>query len=327
MTGDRRTGAEGAAPRRPRRRWRELLAAWRDQHFYSFFSSLGRLAARPFTSALTVLVLGLALSLPLFFWLAYDNARAWSGGLREARDVTAFLDPAGDARAASALAEELRRREDVAAVLVRSPEQGLAELRQLAGFGAALDVLDGNPLPSVLVVTPRAADPAYDPPLVAELRADPRIDLVQYDAAWRRKLSGILQLGERLVAVVAVLLAAATLLVIGNTVRMDIQTRTEEVAVMQLIGASNRFVRRPFLYSGLWYGLLGALCALAVVVAVEVALAAPLRHLLAEYAQGAGVRGLGPVLALVVLGAGAALGWIGAYIVVSRHLASGRPAR
>jgi len=324
MSGRRLTGAEAAAPRR---RWRERLAAWRDQHLYSFFSSLGRLAARPFASALTVLVLGLALSLPLFFWLAYDNARAVSDGLREARDVTVFLDPGTDGAVAAALADELHRRGDVAAVLVRSPEEGLSELRRMSGFGEALDVLDGNPLPHVLVVTPRSTDPAHDPPLVAELRADPRTDLVQYDAAWRRKLSGILELGERLVAVVAALLAAATLMVIGNTVRMDIQTRIEEVAVMQLIGASNRFVRRPFLYSGLWYGLLGALCALAVVVAVELALAAPLAGLLHEYAQGADVRGLGPWPALVVLGAGAALGWSGAFVVVARHLANGRPGR
>ncbi|MCK9538008.1 permease-like cell division protein FtsX [Dokdonella sp.] len=323
-TGDPATTPD-AAPRAPRRRWRERAAAWRDQHLYSFFSSLGRLAARPFASALTVLVLGLALALPLLFWLAFDNARHWSGGLREARDITVFLDPAADAPAAQALAAELRGRADVAAVLVRTPEQGLAEFRQLAGFGAALDAMADNPLPSVLVVTPAASAAGYDPPLVGELRGDARIDLVQYDATWGRKLTGILEFGERLVTVLAALLAAATVLVIGNTVRMDIQTRREEVSVMQLIGASDGFVRRPFLYAGLWYGLLGALLALAVVGLLEFALAAPLERLLGAWTDAQAARGLGAGAALGVLAAGATLGWLGAYLVVARHLAAGRP--
>ncbi|HEY0230191.1 MAG TPA: permease-like cell division protein FtsX, partial [Dokdonella sp.] len=196
---------KGAEPRPPRAPWRARLAGWRDQHFFSFFSSLGRLAARPWATVLTVLVLGFALALPLLFFLVFDNARALSGGLREAREISAFLKPALDAPAAGTLAAELRRRSDVADVLVRTPEQGLAEFRQLSGFGEALDVLKTNPLPSVLVVTPRAQGDVENPPLVAELKADARVDLVQYDAAWRRKLSDILHFAERMVAVIAAL--------------------------------------------------------------------------------------------------------------------------
>lgn len=319
------TEKASAAPRRVRRPLRERLGAWRDQHLYGFFSSLGRLAARPLATALTVLVLGFALALPLLFWLAFDNVREVSGGLREAREVTAFLQPGIDADNATGLAADLRRRADVAAVLVRTPEQGLAEFRQLAGFGAALDVLQGNPLPSVLVITPGALADADDPRLLADLRADTRVDLVQYDAAWRRKLSDIIHFGERLLAVLAALLGVATLLVIGNTVRMDIQARSAEVSVMQLIGASNGFVRRPFLYSGLWYGLLGGVFALAVVGAVELALAAPLGRLLDSYGHRFALRGIGAGAALVVVAGGALLGWLGAFAVVARHLAAGRP--
>ncbi|HEX7768868.1 MAG TPA: permease-like cell division protein FtsX, partial [Dokdonella sp.] len=227
-------------PRPPRTRVPLLarLGGWRDQHFYSFFSSLGRLAARPWASALTVLVLGFALALPLLFLLVYQNARDLSGGMRAARDVTVFLAPGLDPAASEALAQRLRTRVDVTGVLLRTPEQGLAEFRQLSGYGEALDALGDNPLPGVLVITPATAPvSAVEPALLADLRADPAIDLVQYDAEWRRKLSGILGFGARAVAVVACLLALATLLVIGNTVRMDIQSRSEEIAVMQLIGA------------------------------------------------------------------------------------------
>lgn len=317
--------APGARHRFTRAPWRARMAGWRDQHFYSFFSSLGRLAARPWATLLTVLVLGFALALPLLFFVAYQNARDLSGGLREAREITAFLKPQIDASAADAMATELRRRSDVADVLVRTPEQGLAEFRQMSGFGEAIDVLKENPLPSVLVVTPRSDDDVDNPALLDELKADARVDLVQYDAAWRRRLSSILHFSERLVAVIASLLALATLLVIGNTVRMDVQARADEISVMQLVGASNGFVRRPFLYSGLWYGLLGSLFALAVVVAAELALAAPVAGLIESYGGRFALHGVDWMTALVVVAGSALLGWFGAFVATARHLMSGQP--
>lgn len=320
-----KTPKAAAEPRRARVPLRARLRAWRDQHFYSFFSSLGRLASRPLANALTVFVLGFALALPLLFFLAFDNARDLSGGLREAREITAFLKPSADAAAVDALAGELRRRGDVASVGVRTPEQGLAEFRQLSGFGDALDALGSNPLPGVLVVTPAAASGLDQPPVLAALQSDSRVDMVQYDATWRRKLSDILHFGERMVAVIAALLALATLLVIGNTVRMDIQARSAEISVMQLIGASDGFVRRPFLYAGFWYGLFGGLFALAIVVGVELALATPAQRLMDGYGGRFVLHGLGANVALAVIASSAMLGWFGAWLVTSRHLAAGRP--
>jgi cell division transport system permease protein len=311
--------------RRTRVSTRMRLGAWRDHHLYGFFSSLGRLAARPWATALTVLMLGFALALPLLFYIAFDNARALSGGLREAREVTVFLKPSIESTAANTFAAELRKREDVEAVALKTPEEGMAEFRQLSGFGEALDILKDNPLPNVLIVTPRLPADADDPPLVTELRNDTRVDLVQYDATWRRRLSDILNFGERAVAVIAALLALATLLVIGNTVRTDVQARAEEIAVMQLIGAGRGFVRRPFLYAGLWYGLLGGLLALVVVIGAEWAIAGPLERLLASYDHALALRGLGVASALVVIGASALLGWTGAYLATARHMAAGHP--
>jgi cell division transport system permease protein len=317
--------SKGAAPRRVRLPWRQRFAAWRDQHSNAFFSSLGRLAAKPWATMLTLLVLGFALALPLLFFLVFNNARELSGGLREAREITAFLKPEQDAKTATTLADELRQRTDVASVLIRTPEQGLAEFRQLSGFGEALDSLQTNPLPSVLVVTPRAIADTDNPALVAALKADTRVDFVQYDAAWRHKLTDILHFGERIVVVIAALLALATLLVIGNTVRMDIQSRSEEISVMQMIGASNGFVRRPCLYSGLCYGLLGSLFALLIVAAVELALAEPIGRLQGSYAHRFSLRGVDAAIALVLIIASALLGWLGAFFATARHLAAGQP--
>src|SRR5262249_38640499 len=137
--------------------------------------------------------------------------------------------------------------------------------------------------------------------------------------------SDILGFAERAVAIIAALLALATLLVIGNTVRTDIQARAEEIAVMQLIGAGNGFVRRPFLYAGVWYGLFGGALAVVVAIGAEWAIAGPLDRLLASYDHRFALRGLGAVSALIVIGASSLLGWAGAFLATARHMAAGHP--
>ncbi len=312
--------AERAAPRR-----RFAFSSWRDQHLYSLFSSLGRLLARPWATALTALVMGLALALPLLFLILLDNARTLAGGWQDAREITVFLKPGADAAASTVLADALRARSDVVTVKQTTPEQGIEEFRAMSGFADALDVLQFNPLPHVLVVTPRETRDMAEPAVLAELRREADVDLVQYDAAWRRRLGAILGLSQRSVLVLAGLLALATLLVVGNTVRLDIQSRAEEIAVMQLIGASPGFVRRPFLYTGIWYGLFSGVLALIVVFAVQWALRAPVDQLLESYDHRFILRGLEPLAALSVPFVSAVLGWLGAMLATARHLAEAHP--
>ncbi len=312
---------------RERRPLRSRSSAWARQHRQSFRDSLRRLLSRPWSTALTVLVMGIALALPLLMFVLLGNAQALSGGLREAREFTVFLKTSQSTDAAQKFADELGKRSDVIAVNLHTPEQGLSEFRQLSGFSEALDVLDDNPLPSVLVLTPRLDNPSIDPPLLTELRSDSRVDMVQYDAEWRKRLSAILGFGERAMLALAGLLGLATLLVVGNTVRMDIQTRAEEIAVVQLMGASDGFVRRPFLYAGLWYGVLGGALAVLAVGLVELAVRAPLVDLLASYQNRFSLHGFGALDALMVVFASALLGWLGAWIVSTRHLFAGRPQR
>jgi cell division transport system permease protein len=215
----------------------------------------------------------------------------------------------------------------VAAVEVKTPDQGLAEFRGQSGFADALKVLHYNPLPAVLIVTPRADAPAGDsaPALVADLQHDPAVDLVQYDAQWRQRLNAILALTARVAMVLAGLLGMAALLVVGNTVRLDIQGRSDEIAVMQLLGANDGFVRRPFLYTGFWYGAFAGVLSLVLIGIVEWALAAPLAQLAASYEHRFDAHGLAFVDMGSVLGVGALLGWLGAWLAASRHIALGQP--
>ena len=295
---------------------RMRLRAWREQHAQSSRSSLKRLAARPGATMLTLLVMSLALSLPLLLWLALDNARGLGGSLEDARALSVFLKSDVDAQAATAFAEKLRARADVARVEIKTPEQGLEEFRNQSGFADALKVLRSNPLPTVLIATLRADGRAHDkaPALVGELEKDAQVDLVQYDALWRQRLDAILAFVARTAAVIAALLALAALLVVGNTVRLDIQGRAEEIGVVQLLGASNAFVRRPFLYTGLWYGAMSGALALLLIGAVEWLLAAPLQQLTASYDHRFSVHGVSILQMLGLIGVSALLGWAGAWI-------------
>jgi len=305
---------------------RGSLRAWREQHLYSLFSSLGRLVARPWATVLTLAVLSLALALPLLFWLLLDNARSLSGHVDDARAISAFLKPGLEGDGVEQLVARLRGRGDVAGVVLKTPEQGLDEFRNRAGFADALKVFHYNPLPALLIVSPRASVAGEAVAALAEeLRRDPAVDLVQYDAQWRQRLSAILRLGERAAQVLAGLLALAALLVVGNTVRLDIQGRAEEIAVMQLLGADAGFVRRPFLYTGLWYGMFAGVVSLMLIAIVQWVLAAPLAQLTASYDHRFDVHGMAPPTMLAALGASVALGWFGAWLAASRHIALGLP--
>jgi len=300
---------------------RSRAGTWFDHHVYSLVASFGRMLRKPWSTALTIGVMAVALALPLGLWATLANIERFAGDVQEARRISLFLKPEITVEAAGALADRLRERADVATVEHRTPEQGLAELRESSGLGDALAGLDGNPLPSLLVVVP-AGDEAL---LAAALRQLPESDIVQHDAAWRERLDGWLRFGGRVAWVLAAMLGLGALLVVGNTVRLDIQQRTEEIGVLQLLGATDGFIRRPFLYLGLSYGLVAGALALALLTAADLSLRAPLADLARSYGSDFALRGFGPQHALmIVLGAGL-LGWIGAGLVTGHYLRQTRP--
>lgn len=298
------------------------LRAWREQHLHALVSSLGRLAARPVASGLTIGVMAIAIALPLGLALAMGNLERFSGSVAESREIGVFLDPAVDGDRAGALARELEARDDVAGVRVRTPDEGLEEFRAMSDLAGAMEALDDNPLPYVLVVQPR--DDRGDA-LAEALRALPEAEVVQHDAAWRQRLSAWLAFGERLVQVVAVLLGLGVLLVVGNTVRLDIGSRAEEIGVLQHLGATDGFVRRPFLYLGAWYGLAAGLGALALLAAAGLALQGRLLALVASYGSQFTLAGPGWRGTLALVAGAAAMGWLGAWLATGHHLRQTRP--
>lgn len=292
------------------------VGAWFDHHVYSLVASVGRMLRKPWATLLTVGVMAVALALPLGLWAALQNVQRFAGDVQQARQISVFLKPEVSGARAAELARQWGGREDVAAVEHRTPEQGLAELRERSGLTDVLAGVDGNPLPHLLLVTPKG-----DEALVAAALGDlPETDLVQHDAAWRQRLDGWLRFGGRFALVLAALLGLGALLVVGNTVRLDIQSRREEIGVLQLLGATDGFVRRPFLYLGASYGLVAGALALALLTAADLALAAPLSELAASYGSRFALEGFNLAQAAgIVLGAGA-LGWLGAGLVAGHYL-------
>lgn len=296
----------------------ERLSAWRDLHLYSLFSSLGRLLQRPWATLLTVGVMAVALALPLCLALILGNVERVSGSFRESREVSLFLAPGLSSENVDAARGVVQRLPGVESVLLRSPDEGLTEFREMADFAGALALLDGNPLPAVLVVTPM---PDTDAAALADtLRDLPDTDFVQHDAEWRARLGAWLGFGRRLTGLAAALLGLGALLVVGNTVRLDIQGRAEEIQTVQLLGATDGFVRRPFLYLGAWYGALAAVLALGLALAARFALQGPVAALVESYGSAFELRGLDPMTALAVLAGAMALGWLGAWLAAGHHL-------
>ena len=302
------------------------MRAWFDQHMYSLVSSLGRLWQRRGATLLTALVMALALALPLLLEVSVRNLARFSGALHDSREISAFLAVDTGAAAQQETQERVAALAGVAEVQARTPADGIEELRQLAGFAKALDVLDENPLPTVLRVSPAPGlDAAAIKALAGRIEAIAGVDFVQYDLVWRERLDLALELAKRVVWLLGLLLALGALLVVGNTIRLDVAGRAEEIAIVQLLGGTDGFVRRPFLYAGVWYGALAACAAIAGVMVATWLLRGPVGALAMSYGSDFALAGLSWPLALGTLGAGIVLGWLGAFVASGRELAKGNP--
>ena len=294
-------------------------------HRANLVGAIRRLASQPFASLLTILVIATALALPAGLRVAVNNADAVSDSWQGAADFTVYLKLDVSEETARRIAHSIEQRADVARVTVIDRDAALAEFRSRSGFGEALDALAGNPLPHTLVVSPASGLAADVETLADAVAALPETDLVQVDTAWVARLRAMLALAGRLVDFATVLLGLAVAIVIGNTIRLEINNRSVEIEVTKLVGGTDGFIRRPFLYLGLCYGLAGAVVALAVVALALLLLAAPVRALAALYGSGFTLTGLSLRESGILLAGGALLGWGGAGLAAARHLRAIEP--
>jgi cell division transport system permease protein len=297
------------------------------RHAQVALDSLGRLYRNRLATVMTALVIGIALALPAGLYLLLANLDRLSGSWEGQVSMSVFLKDTFKGNAASEVANRVRAWPEVADVRLITPAQALEEFSRRSGFTDVLAALDENPLPAVLVVTPGAnhTDPVSAAALQEKLRQLPETDLVQLDLQWVKRLAAILDTARRAVLLVSTVLALAVLLMVGNTIRLEIQNRREEILVTKLIGATNGFVRRPFLYSGIWYGVLGATVAWVVVELGFHLLEAPVHHLVGLYEGSFELYTQPWLLLLALLGGGITLGLVGSWLAVGQHLGAVEP--
>jgi cell division transport system permease protein len=303
------------------------MSAYFTRHLQALFGAVGRLVRTPLATLLTLIVIGVALSLPAGMALLVNNLRTATGDLGEALDFTVYFKTGTAIERVQQLAKGARERPGVASITVRTAEQALEEFKTASGFGDALSALSDNPLPHHLVVRPSksASGPGEIESLRRYFEAFPEVELVQLDLDWVRRLHSLLDVLQRLFWVVVGVLGLGVLAVIGNTIRLEIQHRRQEIEVTKLVGGSNAFVRRPFLYTGLFYGLGGALLAALIVTGALAYLGQAVGDLSAQYGGKFGMQGLGSRGFGILLLTGAVLGWLGALVSTGRHLRAIEP--
>ncbi|WP_275098328.1 permease-like cell division protein FtsX [Sedimenticola hydrogenitrophicus] len=322
--------------RRPRKRQsarispRSTLRAdvWLMRHLQVALASLGRLIRTPLSTLMTTLVIGIALALPSGLYLLLGNVESLSGHWDGAASISLFLtQETSDAQAAS-LASQLQRDPAITRVRLIGRTEALDEFRRLSGFAGVLDSLEENPLPSLLIVEPAAerAEPAAAEALLARLKQYSEVEFAQLDLQWVRRFHAITEIARRGVIILATLLGLSVLLIVGNTIRLEIQNRHAEIEITKLIGGTNAFIRRPFLYNGAWYGLFGGISAWLMVGISLLLLDNPVEQLAGLYQSGFRLSGIDFTTLLILLGGSTLLGLIGSWIAVGRHLHEIEPA-
>jgi len=298
------------------------MKQWFERHLQTMVGSVGRLWTHPFATLLTILVIGIALALPACLHVLVQNVRTASGGWSNALDISVYMKTSASLDDTKQAAERIRKRSDVDEVTIIPADDALAEFRKSSGFGEALEALKDNPLPHALVVRPDAEsrDPARVAQLTRELREIPGVDIVQLDTEWVSRFNAILDVVRRVVFLAAGLFALGILVIVGNTIRLDIENRRDEIEVTKLVGGSDAFVRRPFLYNGIWYGLGGGLIAWLIVAIVVLVLGDPVERIAGLYGSKFELQGLGLVGWAALMAGGIGLGWLGSFIAATREL-------
>lgn len=289
-------------------------------HWHTLLDAVRRLVRAPFSNLFTILVIGITLSLPAGLLALTQNLGRLTENASAEPQISLFLDKGQSRAATSALGERLRQMPGIAKAEFVPKEQALKELTQNAGIGDLAGTLAQNPLPDAFIVYPSESTPDVLEKLRNELQQLPGVTTAQLDSAWAQRLHSLIKFGQRAAILLAALLACGLIAIIGNTIRLDVLTLRQEIEVSKLIGATDAFIRRPFLYTGMLQGLLGGVVAWAVVSAGFLLLNSLSADLSKLYGAALQLGYLSAPASLTLLGFSALTGWLAAYIAVNHHL-------
>jgi len=305
----------------------QRLVTWPSRHLQQAIGSLGDLWRTPVASLMTILVLGITLTLPTTLHVFVKNAEKVTQQWHSASEITLFLKLSISDKAAKNLVERLKLYPEIANVALISAQQALKEFKELSGFGQALDYLDTNPLPNTILVTPtkRASQAEAVRQLLAKLIQQREVEQGKLDLEWLTRLEAMAELIQDIVISIAFLLCLSVVLIIGNTIRLAILNQKDAIAVMKLVGATDQFIQRPFLYTGMWYGVFGGILAILIEVILTFYLSYAVNNLTGLYQSNFSLQGLSFNEGLLLIIFAIILGLAGSYLSVKQHITSIEP--
>ncbi len=304
------------------------LVSYLTHHLQMLIASLGYLSRQPVSTFMTSAVIAIALALPAGLYIALDNASQLSADWDGTTLISLFLKDDVNIKTVEKLAARLGQSKEIEKVSIINRDQGLKQFQKISGFGDAIELLDENPLPHVITVQPVVDQQSPDKVvhLVKTLQNEKLVELAQLDMLWVKRLYTLLDVAQRGVWIIGSLLALAVLLIIGNTIRLDIQNRREVIEVSKLIGASDAFIRRPFLYTGMWYGISGGLIAWLLIAVSLGIMDEPVQKLAALYHSSYELSGLNSNDIATLIAISCILGLGGSWLAVGRHLSEIEPS-
>ncbi|MGZ8164279.1 MAG: permease-like cell division protein FtsX [Methylobacter sp.] len=305
----------------------DKLHAYRDLHAHALFSSLGRLVASRFTSIMTITVLAIAISLASGFYILVKNLQQLTGNLETSNQISLFLkDDVSDAKA-NKLANSIRKKTGIQEVKLISKDQALEEFQAYSGFGAAIKALEKNPLPIVIQVLPEYTleDRQGLENLLEQFKQEPEVDFAQMDMQWVKRLQSFMDIARRGSMLLSLLLGVGVLFITGNTIRLELYNRREEVVIAKLVGATNAFIRRPFLYGGFWIGFFSGVAAWFIVTVMMLILMQSVEKLSELYEGAFHMLFLSFTETLAMLFISSLLGVLGSWIVLNYQLQQLKP--
>lgn len=283
-------------------------------------TALGRIFTSPLSGFLNILVIGIALSLPAGMYVLLQNAQVLVAQLSGTPQISLFLSMDVTTDDLAQIRRKLSKHEDIRGIEYISRTEALNSLGQSTGLNDVIAGLESNPLPDAFIITPKTSNARSLEALRNELQQIHGVDLTQLDSAWAYKLEAILDFARIAVLVLASLLSIGLIAITFNTIRLQILTLRDEIQVARLIGATNSFIRRPFLYYGSIQGLLGGISAWLIIVISLQLLKQPLATLSQLYASNFSLQPLSFSDSLSLLLFSVYLGWLGAWLSVTRHL-------
>lgn len=296
-------------------------------HGHALLSSLGDLWRSPWMTLMTVLVIAVTLILPCVFYVFLKNLQALSSGFEQSYQVSLYLQPEVELDQARKLSKRLHSHPGIAKINLIDKTAAMAEFRRYSGFGEALEALEENPLPIVIEILPNKGitEPSKLQELVTELQALEQVDFAQWDMQWMERLQAVLLLARRAALMISALLGMAVLLIVGNTIRLELQKRQAKIEVMKLLGATHGFIRRPLLYFGFWIGLFGGILAWLGSVVLFLTLRGPVAQLASLYESRFALQFLTWEDSLILILLASLLGMMGAWLVATQYLWALRP--